>query len=72
MRHWIYYSLLVFSIAWTVLPAFGQNAARADELFAAAQENAQALQELPENAGNGLVIPLCASRVIVRVYARDL
>ena len=35
MRHWIYYSLLVFSIAWTVLPAFGQNAARADELFAA-------------------------------------
>ena len=31
-----------------------------------------ALQELPQNAGNGLVIPLCASRVILRAYARDL
>ena len=31
-----------------------------------------ALQELPQNAGNGMVIPLCASRVILRAYARDL
>ena len=31
-----------------------------------------ALQELPAYAGNSMVIPLCASRVILRAYARDL